>query len=139
MRAKSKGKRRGGGRNDGGGVTAAEGVFESIESKNRMVEQAQCMEMHHSMQERKRALKTDKHTAFNDLSQWYGNKETAKEDIKLDKETLAVRTKGDDDDDSIQGITESQQEIMEDYVDAEDAINLLTKQITKNTAKLEGY
>ena len=139
-RAKSKGKRRGGGgRNDGGGATAAEGVFESIESKNRMIEQAQCMEMHHSMQERKRALKTEKRKAFNDFSERYGNKKTTKGIIKLYKETVAVRTEGDDDDESIEGITESQQELMEDYVEAEDAIGLLTEQITKNTAKLQRY
>ena len=53
-RAKSNGKRRGGGKKDRGGATAAEVVFESIESKNKMIEQAQCVEMHHSLQERKR-------------------------------------------------------------------------------------
>ena len=52
---------------------------------------------------------------------------------------LAVRTDGDEDDNSIEGITESQQELMEYYVEAEGAINLLTKQIMKNTAELEGY
>ena len=52
---------------------------------------------------------------------------------------MAVRTKENDDNDSIEGITESQQELMEDYVEAEDVNNLLTKQITKNTAKLEEY
>ena len=64
---------------------------------------------------------------------------TAKVNIKLYKETLAARTDKDASDNSIEGITESQQELMEDYMEAEDAINLLTKQITKNTAKLEGY
>ena len=32
------------------------------------------MEMHHSMQERKRVMKNEKRKAFNDLSQRYGNK-----------------------------------------------------------------
>ena len=53
-----------------------------------MIGQVQCVEMHQSLQ--KRAMKNKTRKAFNDLSQWYGNKETAKEDIKLYKETLAV-------------------------------------------------
>ena len=59
--------------------------------------------------------------------------------MKLYNKTLAVRTDEDDNNDSIEGITDSQQELMEDYVESEDALNLLTKQITKNTAKLEEY
>ena len=47
-------------------------------------------------------------------------KRTATREIKLYKETLAVQTDGDDDDDSVERITESQQELMEDYVEAED-------------------
>ena len=91
------------------------------------------------MQERKRALKTEKRKAFNNFSERYGNKKTAKGVIKLYKETVAVRTEGNANNESIERITELQQELMEDYVEAEDAIDLLTEQITKNTTKLQRY
>ena len=80
-----------------------------------------------------------KYKVLNDLSQWYCNNKTAKVNIRLYKEMLDARNYEDDDNDSIVGITESQQELMEDHMETEDVINLLTNQITKNTAKLDGY
>ena len=56
------------------------------------------------------------------------------------RKTLAAWNRIDKDvGNSTDGITESQQEPIKDYVGEEYRIDLLTKQITKTTAKLEGY
>ena len=93
---------------DDGGTTTAEEVFESIESKNNMIKQAQCVEMYHNIQERKRTMKNEKCQVLNNLSQRYGNKIMAEVNMKLYKETLDVWNNTDNDDnDSINGINES--------------------------------
>lgn len=140
--ARGNGNGRNGGRAGGNGrtgSTAADGVFESITSKNACIEQLKYIEMHSNLQAQKKQAQTDKRKALGELSVRFGNRNTAKESIKRYKDLKSNDTDDDSSTASIDGITESQHEIIEDYVEAEDSMTLLDKHLENNKGHMERF
>ena len=140
--ARGNGNVRNGGRAGGNGrtgSTAADGVFESITSKNACIEQLKYIEMHSNLQAQKKQAKTDKRKALGELSVRFGHRNTAKESIKRYKDLKSNDTDDDSSTASIDGITESQHEIIEDYVEAEDSMTLLDKHLENNKGHMERF
>ena len=109
-------------RNKGGGSknknasaesSSAADCLESITSKNNIIEQKNCLEMKSQLREELRKEKKNKKAAFAELEVRFHTQDAAKRNIKRFKDAEV----DDEDSDGDAYYTESQQELLGDYVE----------------------
>jgi len=114
--------------------SSAADCLESITSKNNIIEQKNCLEMKSQLREELRKEKENKKAAFAELEVRFHTKDAAKRNIKRFKDAEV-----DDEDSDGDAYTESQQELLSDYVEVEEIIADAQLQLESIQKKAKTY
>ena len=121
-------------KNAGAESSSAADCLESITSKNNIIEQKNCLEMKSQLREELREEKKNKKVAFAELEERFHTKDAAKRNIKRFKDADV-----DDEDSDGEPYTESQQELLGDYVEVEESIADAQLQLESIQKKAKTY